>query len=322
MARFSSPLKAKTSFVIKKLSRSESRSLGYAHWPEQYFGVAQRRRRVFVVASARKGFDPAPVLFEWDGVRRDTAPSREARQTAPTIPARSTAGGGLGTDFDCDGGLIQAYGGNACASASGRMDFETETFLVAPAATAIRTANTSANGHGISDELAHTLDQAQGQCIAFPANLSATQCASTENLAPAMGAKNPTAVAVQASQSGVRLNETVGTLDANYGSRRHNGVMQGMQVRRLTPVECERLQGFPDGYTDIPWTEYQRIQKRAAKAGTSFEAELRKHGKVLRGPDMPACPDGPRYKALGNSWAVPNVRWIGQRIDAAVRRLR
>ena len=77
----------------------------------QYFGVAQRRRRVFVVASARKGFDPATVLFEFDGVRRDTAPSREARQTAPTIPARSTAGGGLGTDFDCDGGLIAS--GNA-----------------------------------------------------------------------------------------------------------------------------------------------------------------------------------------------------------------
>jgi DNA (cytosine-5)-methyltransferase 1 len=58
-----------------------------------------------------------------------------------------------------------------------------------------------------------------------------------------------------------------------------------MQVRRLTPVECERLQGFPDGYTNIPW-----------------------RGK-------PESPDGPRYKALGNSWAVPNVRWIGERIQ-------
>lgn len=59
----------------------------------------------------------------------------------------------------------------------------------------------------------------------------------------------------------------------------------GMQVRRLTPMECERLQGFPDGYTDVP------------------------HRK------KPAA-DGPRYKALGNSWAVPNVRWIGERIEA------
>jgi DNA (cytosine-5)-methyltransferase 1 len=63
-----------------------------------------------------------------------------------------------------------------------------------------------------------------------------------------------------------------------------------MQVRRLTPVECERLQGFPDNYTAIPW----------------------------RGKPADQCPDGPRYKALGNSWAVPVVRWIGRRIAAAV----
>ncbi len=61
--------------------------------------------------------------------------------------------------------------------------------------------------------------------------------------------------------------------------------LQSMAVRRLTPVECERLQGFPDGYTNIPWRKKDE------------------------------SPDGPRYKALGNSWAVPNVRWIGQRIQ-------
>jgi len=357
------------------------RAVAWRCFDAQFFGLAQRRRRVFVVASARKGFDPAQVLFEWDGVRRDTAPSREARQFAPTIPARSLGGGGLGTDFDCDGGLIQAYGGNnqsgpidvatarnACASASGRMDFETETFLVAPVATAIRTANTSANGHGISDELAHTLDGAQGQCVAFDTT-QITSAANRSNPQPgdpchplAAGAHAPAiafaiqagalrtnplsgpggigvqaghaytlearaevqavaiafhptqdpisstdgtthcmgtgssqgnatiAVAVQASQSGVRINDTVGTLDANYGSRRHNGVMQEMQVRRLTPTEAERLQGFPDCYTAIPW----------------------------RGKPADQCPDGPRYKALGNSWAVPNVRWIGERIAAAV----
>jgi len=70
----------------------------------------------------------------------------------------------------------------------------------------------------------------------------------------------------------------------------HQAVMAGMQVRRLTPMECERLQGFPDGYTQVP-----HRGKQAA--------------------------DGPRYKALGNSWAVPVVRWIGERI-AAVDALR
>ncbi len=66
--------------------------------------------------------------------------------------------------------------------------------------------------------------------------------------------------------------------------------MTAMQVRRLTPVECERLQGFPDGYTAIPW----------------------------RKKPITECPDGPRYKALGNSWAVPVVRWIGNRIQTEI----
>jgi DNA (cytosine-5)-methyltransferase 1 len=72
----------------------------------QYFGLAQRRKRVFVVASAGEGAHPAEILFEWDDLRRDTPPSREAGQVAPTIPSRCTAGGGLGTDFDYDGGLV------------------------------------------------------------------------------------------------------------------------------------------------------------------------------------------------------------------------
>ena len=95
--------------------------------------------------------------------------------------------------------------------------------------------------------------------------------------------------------------EVVGSLCAESGPNTHGSrgvsgtqtMLQGyiqptlnMQVRRLTPVECERLQGFPDGYTNIPW-----------------------RGK-------PESPDGPRYKALGNSWAVPCARWIGERIKA------
>jgi DNA (cytosine-5)-methyltransferase 1 len=63
-------------------------------------------------------------------------------------------------------------------------------------------------------------------------------------------------------------------------------VATSMQVRRLTPVECERLQGFPDNFTRIPW------KRKPAED----------------------CPDGPRYKALGNSMAVPCMRWIGERI--------
>ena len=94
----------------------------------------------------------------------------------------------------------------------------------------------------------------------------------------------PIAVAFQSSQSGVRIGDVHATLDSNNGPRRHNDALVGMQVRRLTPVECERLQGFKDGHTAI----------------------------TMRG--KPAA-DGPRYKALGNSMAVPVMAWIGKQID-------
>lgn len=71
------------------------------------------------------------------------------------------------------------------------------------------------------------------------------------------------------------------------------GVSTEKQVRKLTPIECERLQGFPDNYTKIPY----------------------------RGKPSENCPDAPRYKALGNSWAVPVVRWIGERINLALKGL-
>ncbi len=99
------------------------------------------------------------------------------------------------------------------------------------------------------------------------------------------GRGQPIVCGFQASQSGTRLNDTAGTLDANYGSRRHNGALIHMAVRRLMPVECERLQGFPDGWTAVPTN---------AK------------GKIAA--------DGPRYKQLGNSMAVNVMRWIGWRI--------
>lgn len=339
----------------------------------QYFGVAQRRRRVFVVASARKGFDPAQVLFEWDGVRRDTAPSREAREVAPTIPARSTAGGGLGTDFDCDGGLQVAGTMKACKDSGGwsnSADHAAAGYMVpvrticvatglaptlncnheapyvahslrgegfdasedgtgrgvplGPVATAIRTANTSANGHGVSPELAHTLDRAQGQCvafdttqitsaanyssptpgdpchplasgahapaIAFPANLSGTQCASAADVAPSMGAANPTAVAHVSIMPTMTAGGPSDTSHNQVSGQMRDAYMvptTAMQVRRLTPTEAERLQGFPDNYTAIPWRKKPADQ----------------------------CPDGPRYRALGNSWAIPCVSWIGARIQ-------
>ena len=82
----------------------------------------------------------------------------------------------------------------------------------------------------------------------------------------------------------VRTVDVAGALAAEPGAKQQTYAMQAMQVRRLTPRECERLQGFPDDYTAVSY-----------------------RGK-------PAV-DGPRYKALGNSMAVPVMRWIGERIQ-------
>ena len=87
-----------------------------------------------------------------------------------------------------------------------------------------------------------------------------------------------------------------GALAANPGMKQTSYVKEGSVVRRLTPRECERLQGMPDDWTRIPY----------------------------RGKSADDCPDGPRYKAIGNSMAVPVMRWIGERIamvDKLERRL-
>jgi DNA (cytosine-5)-methyltransferase 1 len=99
-------------------------------------------------------------------------------------------------------------------------------------------------------------------------------------------------VAFTQNQEGdLRESDVFGSVTTGCGmaSARNAPMLRtGYAVRRLTPIECERLQGFPDNYTNIPWRK------------------------------KPEAPDGPRYKALGNSWAVPVVRWIGERIHNAV----
>lgn len=102
-----------------------------------------------------------------------------------------------------------------------------------------------------------------------------------------------TIFAVAANQRGeARLEngdgQISGCIPANPSGKQVQAVTDGYVVRRLTPVECERLQGFPDNWSRVPY----------------------------RGKPAGECPDGPRYKAIGNSMAVPVMRWIGRRILA------
>lgn len=241
----------------------------------QYFGVAQRRRRVFVVADFGEGADPAAVLFERKGSGGHHPPSRQAGQTlAPTISARTKGGGGLGTDFDLDGGVIAQCAGDGSgvsatvsskwAKGSGGPAGDEHYNLVAAFA-----ENTRA-------EL--RLEGGDGQRVG---------ALSTGGGKPGQGV--PTIAFQERGRAGGRnvewQDDLAYSLNApNGGGRRQElNIATAWQVRRLTPTECHRLQGFPDDHCAV---EYR--SKIAA--------------------------DGPQYKGLGNSWAVPNGAWIIGRI--------
>lgn len=396
------------------------RTIAWRILDAQYFGLAQRRRRVFVVASARRGFDPVAVLFERESVRRDTAPRRGEGQdvtgTAPFGPALQCGCGHVFPEelghygcMNCEGdegpavtmfGGIPAFGGHSLSGSversatltakDTRLDMESETFFVAPTLTGggrksggyslddipitapalraqsqsshradseafIVTGTLQANGkaagsatqqdaesgllvvHGTQDpcipDKAFVRGRNSGQENAILAFSCKDHGADAGSLSPTLRAMNHSSshanaggqVAVcitgeithtlkaegfdgsedgtgrgqpivaafaENSRAELRYEDGDGGITGSLsggGGKAGQGMPAahvGASVRRLTPVECERLQGFPDGYTLIPW----------------------------RGKRATDCPDGPRYKAIGNSKAVPVVRWIGLRL--------
>jgi DNA (cytosine-5)-methyltransferase 1 len=174
----------------------------------QFFGVAQRRRRVFLVGYFGDWRPPAAVLFERESLSGNPAPSREKRQ-------------GDSRGAEVCAARMRGFGDYAM-SVLGYIDSE---------------------NNGL------TTDKPMGTLLAGSPT----------------GGGNPLPAVISATPT----------------------VTSDMQVRRLTPVECERLQGFPDDYTRIPY----------------------------RNKSAEDCPKGPRYKAMGNSMAVPVMRWIGERIQ-------
>ncbi|WP_049264536.1 DNA cytosine methyltransferase [Pseudomonas aeruginosa] len=336
----------------------------------QYFGLAQRRRRVFVIASARAGFDPLEVLFEREGMRRDHPPRRgEGQDLAGHAPFGPALQCGCGYLFDlslgqwgcpnCEGDEgpavevmagVPAFGGEnqggslfqagALTAHGARNDFASETFCVAPTlagggrksggyslddiptVAGTLQANGKATGsatqqdaeagllvvHGTQDpdvvqDCAHTLGRNHGQenAVFDPNQITsaANRSQPTPGLCHTLPASSQPPIAFSCKDYGADAGDVSPTLRAmGHGESHANAggqvaVQNATGVRRLTPRECERLQGFPDDYTLIPW----------------------------RGKPAEECPDGPRYKAIGNSKAVPVVRWIGRRLKAHLEKL-
>jgi DNA (cytosine-5)-methyltransferase 1 len=306
----------------------------------QWFGVAQRRRRVFVVGYLGDWRRAAAVLFEresvfgnpptrgavWEGVARSTAASLTSSGRGVERPGESR-----GQDD-----VVLAFGGNrtsgsldvatpclANGSPHGRQDFASETFVTcfhptqdpissedglahalgtgssggcATAAVAFKPSHYTQGKDGAPSEVAAPLladagKGDQGTVVAYDIlGTPATNGAKRTDVHTALRGRTPgqseasTTTVVAFDTYNQTLNQTLRAGASEQAHEQVGAVFNGMAVRRLTPRECERLQGFPDDYTLVTY-----------------------RGK-------PAC-DGPRYRALGNSMAVPVMRWIGERIS-------
>jgi DNA (cytosine-5)-methyltransferase 1 len=246
--------------------------------------VPQRRRRVFVVGYLGDWRRAAAVLFERESLLGHPAPRRQAgKGIAPTLNARTKGGGGLGTDSDCNGGLV-ARSLRAQSNSSHRAD--SDNYVVA---------------HSLRGEGFDASEDGTGRGTPFvPVPFDTTQITSAANRSnpkhgdpchPLSAEGHPLAIAFDCKgdvHSVCLGSDPIHARELAMPQTRRNGdpgvVQYGAAVRRLTPTECERLQGFPDRYTEI------KIGKSPAK-------------------------DGPRYKALGNSMAINTMRWIGDRIE-------
>lgn len=239
------------------------RAIAWRVLDAQYFGLAQRRKRVFLVASGRAGFDPAAVLFEFEGVRRDPQPRREERPSGYTgVSAVRT--------YDMLG--FGQYGSGDLASTCKARDHKDATDLVVtlcrddamPAMTA--GGSTAASKGGPSGQMR---DKYIVPCLT-PWDTQRSRVYSLDGISPPLDAAD--------SRGGGGPTVLV------------PGVAYQIMVRRLMPLECERLMGMPDNWTQVPY----------------------------RGKPAEECADGPRYKAIGNSKAVPVVRWITGRMKREI----
>jgi DNA (cytosine-5)-methyltransferase 1 len=266
----------------------------------QYFGVAQRRKRVFVVGYLGDWRRAAAVLFERNSLQGNIAPRRqEGEKVAPTVTQGATfsrtgnerveaesivPSGYTSSSF---GGYHQGVG--TIRAAGGDLGGGSETLCVS------QTIAFSSKQQSMktSDNVANTLganDYKEPQAVAIQ---NATRGASQNGLG--ITTDGPMYTLDVGSQHAVATVSGKDISHALTAPKRHScsedgtgrmppTISQEMSVRRLTPIECERLQGFPDNYTDIK-------------------------------PKGKPTPDGPRYKSMGNSMAVPVMRWIGRRIQ-------
>jgi len=269
----------------------------------QFFGVAQRRRRIFVVGYLGDWRPAAAVLFEPESLRGDPTASREkGKEVTGTLGSRSAAGGGFSTDFECAGGLQpeQTVGALCARDYKGvGSQFVDEGKVFPEIAQTVNSRDhkgVSCGRHGVVGNPVVLPICIQGSMIGRKEENGPQGEGVNEEISFTQNATDRHAVVYENHPMDSRIKETdqSPSCAARWGTGGNNlplvqaaAHLNHMTVRRLTPIECERLQGFPDDYTKIPY----------------------------RGKPAEKCADGHRYKACGNSMAVPVMRWIGERID-------
>uniref|UniRef100_UPI003A92971F DNA cytosine methyltransferase n=1 Tax=Salmonella enterica TaxID=28901 RepID=UPI003A92971F len=209
------------------------RTITWRTMDAQYLGLGQRRKRLYVIASADKGFDPARILFEFDSMPGNSASGCGTEPSVTPLSASDTDSSELSTivyNRQRTGEYIRATVSSTCNASDYKSahDLALSPVFCIAGNTIGRNLPHGGHGRGLSQELCYTLDT----------------------------------------------------------SHTAHAVATAYTVRRLMPTEYERLQGFPDNHTQIPW----------------------------RGKPAQQCPDSLRYKALGNSMPVPVIKWIGERL--------
>lgn len=237
--------------------------------------VPQRRRRVWVVGCLGDWRGAAAVLLERQSVCGHPSPRRESGKGA----ARGfETGPGVGRfaevaptlDCKCKDGPIRNQLG------AGVLD-------VAHTLTQRFDSSEDGTGRGIPLVAARMVAFGEHEIDGTASTVKSRDFKDATDLvmAPAVAIQDVRGMEKAQNGLGINTDDCAYTVD----TMATQGVARGYRVRRLTPRECERLQGFPDDWTDIPW----------------------------RGKEY--APDGPRYKAIGNSWAVNVARWVGERIN-------
>lgn len=359
--------------------------IAWATLDAQYFGVPQRRRRIFVVGRLGGWHGPAAVLFDTTCLSGHPAPRRETREgiagrIAPCIGSNGKAAGSV-TQQDAESGalvyrwqnqkdgivqdvvtapllangtttdersvpLVLAHGqANAEIISDGEpsltCNHEAPIYFGLPGnwigrkpenggnqtepfhdqspcltktdqhAVAFGWQNSETQGDSVG-EVCPTLDKSKTPAVFQPRIARNGRGALSETAYPLMADSGKTGTGdsaqcvvcfAQNSRDEVREMQVSGALSASPGMKQTSYLRQLSVIRRFTPKECERLQGMPDDWTRIPLKTYKT--KRITKLRPIDMWE----GNTLM------AADGPRYRAIGNSMAVPVMRWIGERID-------